>query len=118
MPSRRARCCSPTVRATSRTPICRSANCASSPDYTLTSKAKLRKDLTLIRQRGYALAEHEHTLGLISVAVPVGVESGTPTGAISIAVPSVRFDEPFRDRALALLKVAQRRFLSGMTDEI
>jgi IclR family acetate operon transcriptional repressor len=87
-------------------------------DYTLTSKAKLRKDLALIRQRGFALAEHEHTLGLISVAVPVGIENGTPTGAISIAVPSVRFDAPFRERALALLKVAQRRFLSGMAEEV
>lgn len=86
-------------------------------DYTLTSKAKLRKDLALIRQRGYALAEHEHTLGLISLAVPAGNMDGLPTGAISIAVPSVRFDEGFRDRALALLKVAQRRFLSGGTDD-
>lgn len=85
--------------------------------YTLTSKAKLRKDLGLIRQRGYALAEHEHTLGLISLAVPVGSDNGDPTGAISVAVPSVRFDDAFRERALALLKVAQRRFLSGSPDE-
>jgi IclR family acetate operon transcriptional repressor len=85
-------------------------------DYTLTSKARLRKDLTLIRQRGFALAEHEHTLGLISVAVPVGNIDNQPTGAISVAVPSVRFDEPFRERALGLLKVAQRRFLSGAAE--
>ena len=82
-------------------------------DYTLVSKAKLRRDLTLIRQRGYALSEHEHTLGLISLAMPVGNQNGLPTGAISVAVPSVRFDDAFRDRALALLKIAQRRFLSG-----
>jgi len=85
-------------------------------DYTLTSKARLRKDLTLIRQRGYALSEHEHTMGLTSIAVPVGNDNGQPTGAISVAVPSVRFDDALRDRALDLLKVAQRRFLSGVPD--
>jgi IclR family acetate operon transcriptional repressor len=85
-------------------------------DYTLTSRSRLRKDLALIRQRGYALSEHEHTLGLISIAVPVGNEEGRPTGAISVAVPSVRFDEAFKERALGLLKVAQRRFLSGMAE--
>jgi IclR family acetate operon transcriptional repressor len=85
-------------------------------DYTLISKAKLRKDLALIRQRGYALSEHEHTLGLISLAAPVGNDGGRPTGAISVAVPSVRFDDAFKDRALGLLKVAQRRFLSGMAE--
>jgi len=78
-------------------------------DYTLVSRAALRKDLATTARRGYALAEHEHTLGLISIAVPVG-ETGHPTGAISIAVPSVRFDEALLARALELLRVAQERF--------
>jgi len=76
-------------------------------DYTLVSRTALRKDLAAIAKRGYALAEHEHTLGLISLAVPVG---DPVTGAISIAVPSVRFDETLKTRALELLRVAQERF--------
>ena len=84
-------------------------------ERTLT-KAKLRRDLQDTRKRGYAVAAHEHTLGLISIAVPVGSDQGQPIGAISVAVPSVRFDDAFRDRALALLKVAQRRFLSGVNE--
>jgi len=76
-------------------------------DYTLVSRAALRKDLAAIAKRGYAIAEHEHTLGLISLAVPMG---DPVIGAISVAVPSVRFDETLKTRALELLRVAQERF--------
>ncbi len=40
------------------------------------------------------------------------------TTATSVTRPSVRFDEAFKDRALGLLKVAQRRFLSGVAEDV
>ena len=86
--------------------------------FTLTSRTALRKDLALTRERGFALSEHEHTIGLISIAVPVGSVGVQPTGAISIAVPSVRFDDALKDRAIGLLRVAQARFASGRGEQI
>lgn len=76
--------------------------------HTLSSRAALRRDLALTRSRGYALSVSEHTLGLTSIAVPVELDGGQP-GAISIAIPSVRFDETTSARALDLLRQAQRR---------
>lgn len=84
--------------------------------FTLTSKSALRRDLLATRERGYALAEHEHTIGLISLAVPVGSAEGVPLGALSVAVPSVRFDDTLKERAIGVLRVAQRRFLSGVAE--
>ncbi|MEH3106835.1 MAG: IclR family transcriptional regulator [Sphingomonas fennica] len=81
--------------------------------YTLTSRSALRRDLALVRQRGHALTEHEHTLGLVSVAVPVGDPAGDGFGAISVAVPSVRFDDALKDRALGLLDQAARQLGSA-----
>lgn len=77
---------------------------------TLAEPEALRIDLERTRARGYAYGEGEHTPGLISVAVAVGEER---LGAISVAIPAVRFDHGRQERVLALLRTAQDRLGAG-----
>lgn len=87
--------------------------------YTLSSRTALRRDLALTRSRGYALSVNEHSLGVTGIAVPVELDN-EQVGAISIGIPSVRFDEATSARALDLLRQAQRRMTgqaSGATTQ-
>ena len=58
--------------------------------YSITSKAELRKALEQVRDDGWALVDQELELGLLSVAIPLRYRSGVIAGAINIAVPSIR----------------------------
>jgi len=56
--------------------------------HTITEPAALMEELTLIRQRGYALDDEEQEIGVRCVAVPL---TGTPTlAAISVSGPQGR----------------------------
>lgn len=57
---------------------------------TITDRTKLEKELTRIRELGYALDREEHEHHVRCVAAPVLDHTGSIIAAISITVPSVR----------------------------
>ncbi|MDE3181616.1 MAG: IclR family transcriptional regulator [Acidobacteriota bacterium] len=57
---------------------------------TLCRPAQLRKELTKIRQRGFAVDDQEATLGARCVGAPVFGESGKVIAAVSISGPTTR----------------------------
>lgn len=59
---------------------------------TVTDRAKLRKELTRIRECGYATSKGERTEGVIGIASPV-FSAGQPIAALSITIPQPRLDE-------------------------
>jgi len=70
---------------------------------TVTGEAKLRKQVAEIRKRGYSVTDEEYSLGINGVgrAVTIG---GEVVGALSVAIPKVRFDPALEKRAADLLE--------------
>ena len=60
---------------------------------TITSVTKLKKEIELIRQRGYAVGNEEHEFGLKSVAVPYFNKQNQFIGTVGISGLSVRLEE-------------------------
>lgn len=60
---------------------------------TLTKEDVLRADLVGIRERGYAIDDEEHAVGLRCVAAVVFNEHGDPACAISVAGPMARITD-------------------------
>jgi len=56
---------------------------------------RLRRELTLVRKRGFAINDQATESGLIALGVVVRGAQDEPVAALSIALPKVRFD---RDR--------------------
>jgi IclR family acetate operon transcriptional repressor len=69
---------------------------------TITSEAKMRKELAQVRKTGFASTSEELTLGIngIGRAVKMG---GEVIGALSVAIPKVRCDAALEARARDLL---------------
>jgi len=65
-------------------------------------EAQLRADFTQIRAEGICVAREEATVGICGVAAPVWID-GELGGALSVAVPAVRFDAEMEERIRALL---------------
>ncbi len=59
---------------------------------TITSVTKLKKEIDLITQRGYALGDEEYEFGLKSMAVPYFSKQNKFIGTIGISGLSVRLD--------------------------
>ncbi|WP_130838053.1 IclR family transcriptional regulator [Lachnoclostridium sp. Marseille-P6806] len=59
---------------------------------TITTGARLKDELKLIRARGYAIDNMEHEFGVSCVAVPVFDHDKEPVCAVSVSGPSLRFD--------------------------
>lgn len=59
-------------------------------EHTITDPDKMREELALIRQRGYAIDNMENSIGLRCVAVPLLNRAGELVGAMSISGPSAR----------------------------
>jgi IclR family acetate operon transcriptional repressor len=62
-------------------------------ERTLDTPTRLRRDLEQVRQRGYAVDDEEHAVGLRCVAAPVFDEHGQPVAALSLSGPGARIDE-------------------------
>lgn len=69
--------------------------------YTITERGRLRRELRVTAERGYALTTEEMTLGSCSIAVPVPTDDDSaPTLALGIVVHSARADLPKQFPAL------------------
>ena len=71
---------------------------------TLTDGAELRRDLELVRARGYAIAVDELEPGLWAVAAPVRDAGGTVVAALSISGPTVRLHDGLLDELGRLVR--------------
>lgn len=81
-------------------------------DKTLDTPSRLRDDLAQIRQRGYAIDDEEHAVGLRCVAGAILDEHGVPVAAISLSGPMARItDERLSDIGTAVARTA--RDISG-----
>jgi len=65
---------------------------------TITDKDVLAQHLDLVRQRGYAVDDEEHTLAVRCFAFPVRDRTGDVIAAISIAGPAFRFTADMVER--------------------
>jgi len=61
--------------------------------YTITSKEYLKKDLKLIREKGYSFVNEEYMVGVSCVAVPLKDNRGKVCAGLSFSVPTVRMDK-------------------------
>ena len=62
-------------------------------EKTLVTPKSLRADLEHIRQRGYAIDDEEHAVGLRCVAAPILDEHGLPLAGLSVSGPSARITD-------------------------
>lgn len=70
---------------------------------TVTEEAALRAQLARIRKDGFAMTDEERSLGICGIGRVVTI-GGEPVGALSVAVPKVRFDDALRERVCGLLE--------------
>jgi DNA-binding IclR family transcriptional regulator len=79
---------------------------------TITSVRRLLKELRGIRERGYALDEQEHEIGVRCIAAPIHNHASEVIAAISIAGPADRMPRPLVGSAMAGAIVATARAIS------
>ncbi len=72
---------------------------------TITDPIVLRQELAATRQRGYATDFEESTPGLCCIAAPVFDSDGAMTAALSVSVPTVRFNP---ERQAELRQIVQQ----------
>jgi DNA-binding IclR family transcriptional regulator len=66
------------------------------PSYTaetVTTKARLRRDLAAVREQGYAVAVDELEVGLTAIAAPIRNAHGDVIASISVSGPTFRLGE-------------------------
>ena len=80
--------------------------------YTVTSASRLLAELGEIRERGYALDDQEHELGVRCIAAPIRNHRGEVVAAISVAGPEYRMPETMADSAMAGQVCASARDIS------
>jgi DNA-binding IclR family transcriptional regulator len=73
-----------------QTTFCSGSEFTAYTPNTITSPKTLAKELTVIRERGFAVDDEEHFLGLRCVAAPLVDHSGFPNYSLSVAGPSSR----------------------------
>lgn len=83
---------------------------------THTSLQALDKDLTRIRERGYAIDDEEHEPGVSCVAVPVYGADGAVVAAISLSMPTARVTPEVLSSHAATLRTAAARVHACLRD--
>ncbi len=61
---------------------------------TVTTRARLRRDLAEVREHGYAVAVDELEVGLTAIAAPVNNAHGDVIASLSVSGPTFRLTEP------------------------
>ncbi len=69
---------------------------------TITSEAKLRKQLEEVRKTGFAYTDEEYSLGITGIGRVVAIDQEM-IGALSVAIPKVRNNEAMQMRAKDLM---------------
>ncbi len=77
----------------------------------LPSASKLRAELALIRDRGYAITQGQKVSGAVGIAAPVFADGRTPVGSLCVTVPKVRF-QPKMEPKIASVLVREAGMLS------
>ena len=70
-------------------------------DRTITSRAALEQELAAIRERGYAASIQESDPEVTGLGIAIAHPAGPPAGAITVSLPTSRFEE---DKLMALLE--------------
>ena len=65
------------------------------------SVSQLRRELTEVRQRGYAVEDSSVSAGLSSVARAVLDHTGHPVAGVAVTYPTAEVDAAERDRIVA-----------------
>jgi IclR family acetate operon transcriptional repressor len=73
---------------------------------TIITPAALRDDLAATRERGYAIDDEEHAIGVRCVASPIHDENGVAIGAVSLSGPMARIPQ---DRVPELGDLVRRK---------
>jgi Transcriptional regulator len=73
-------------------------------DRTIVRKELMLIELEKIRERGYSIDNMEHEYGVKGVGVPILNSEGFPIAAISVAGPSLRFDDTKIEYFAGILK--------------
>ena len=81
-------------------------------EHTLTTRDALAADLSLVRERGYAVAAEELEPGLIAIAAPVRSVDGIVIASLSVSGPTIRLT-PDRIPGVGSFVVAQAYALSA-----
>jgi DNA-binding IclR family transcriptional regulator len=68
--------------------------------------AKLRKELARVRRAGFALNQGRSERGVVAVGVPLRDADGTAIAALSVSMPSVRYDRHELPALVATLHLA------------
>ena len=69
----------------------------------MTSEKALRRQIEQIRSTGFSLTDEEFSLGIRGIGRVVTI-GGEAVGALSIAIPTARFDDAMQRRAMDLLE--------------
>ena len=73
---------------------------------TITKKGKLREELAVVREQGYAVAVDELEEGLTAAAAPIRNAHGDVVASMSVSGPTFRLSDARMDEVLPLLLAA------------
>jgi IclR family KDG regulon transcriptional repressor len=80
---------------------------------TIPDRARLLAELRAVRERGWAVDDEEHEVGVRCVAAPVRDRKGSVVAALSISGPTIRLTPARLDGARGLVRAAAEE-LSGL----
>ncbi len=82
--------------------------------YTITDKEYLKRELKLIKQRGYSFVNEEYIVGVACVAVPLKDHQGKVGAGLSFSIPTVRIaKEKLPSLIDSLLSTSNKIIISG-----
>lgn len=78
----------------------------------------LTTELAAVRERGYGINRDESEVGVVAMGVAIAVEADDPVAALSVAVPSPRFDETRAPRLAQRLLAARDEAVRLLRDRV